>query len=81
MYVPQRAPLEVQVIRGARITQRLLFSRAQDEQELQFACEHNERQLEMTLITVPPWSPYRAWPEQSGDRRILGVQQVELPRP
>jgi hypothetical protein len=27
------------------------------------------------IITSPAWSPARAWPGQSGDRRLLGVKQ------
>jgi hypothetical protein len=29
------------------------------------------------LRVYPAWSPYRAWPGRSGDRRVLGVEQVE----
>lgn len=80
MYVPQREPLEVRVLRGSGIVQKLSFTRSQVEQELHFKCADDERELALSVVTLPPWSPYRAWPGQSGDRRILGVQQVELPR-
>jgi O-antigen ligase len=79
VYVPQKGPLEVRVLRNSRVEQELSFTRPQELRELRVACLKKERQVTLTLVTRPAWSPYRAWPESSGDRRLLGVEQL-VPR-
>jgi hypothetical protein len=79
MYIPQREPLKVVVIGANRFSQELEFS-FKERRELRVPCSRLGERLLVTVVTKPPWSPYRAWPRSSGDRRILGVQQVELAR-
>jgi len=51
-----------------------------DPQRVLIKCDVDESTKRMKVLTSPAWSPYRAWPGTSKDRRILGVEQVEVGR-
>jgi hypothetical protein len=73
-YIPTRGPLRVSVLEGGQEHLEALLP-SQERQSISIPCkEQGERRL-FTLVTRPAWSPYRAWPGQSGDRRLLGVEQ------
>jgi hypothetical protein len=76
VYVPQRAPLEVRVLRGDSLLQELSFTKSQEVLQFGIDCPRGIDRIPVTLVTKPAWSPYRAWPESSRDRRLLGVQQL-----
>lgn len=76
VYVPQRGPLEVRIWHRGVVAQELAFRAPQEVQELRISCPPDSEQVTVTAVTRPAWSPYRAWPESSGDRRLLGVEQV-----
>lgn len=74
-YVPQREPLRVRLSVDGVGAQESLLS-APDIHEVALPCKDGERRVLVRVETQPAWSPYRAWPRISNDRRILGVQQV-----
>lgn len=80
MYIPQREPLKVGVsaVNGFRS---VLEFETKVRRELRLPCARIGERLLLTVVTEPPWSPYRAWSRISGDRRILGVQQIEIGAP
>lgn len=85
-YIPQREPLRVRfgVLGGGDkgSTGEVLLT-GPDPVEIQVRCTLEEGVNSLIsrdfiwLRVSPAWSPYRAWPGRSGDRRILGVEQVE----
>jgi hypothetical protein len=74
-YVPQTEPLRVTVAADGQAEQELLLGTT-DVREVAIPCKDGEQNLRMRVETHPAWSPYRAWPRISNDRRILGIQQV-----
>lgn len=74
VYIPQRVPLTVKIYKGASVLTRVDWS-SQERRTVTFDCDNPGRASLVTVVTEPPWSPYRAWPGSSGDRRLLGVQQ------
>jgi hypothetical protein len=74
-YIPQTEPLRVVVSNRAGAMIEVLFRNA-ESREVAVPCSHGEPRIFADVKTYPAWSPYRAWPRSSGDRRILGVQQV-----
>jgi hypothetical protein len=44
-------------------------------QTINLACPSGHPRLPVTVSSIPPWAPYRAWPASSIDRRVLGIQQ------
>jgi hypothetical protein len=79
-YIPQSEPLRV-VLRVAAQASQEYFFRSSEVREVVVSCSIEDENLTSEEIfvyvsTSPAWSPYRAWPRVSGDRRILGVQQV-----
>lgn len=79
-YIPQSEPLRVLLTVSGQEPQEYLF-RSSDVREVTALCSigNTDQESEETFVhvsTSPAWSPYRAWPRVSGDRRILGVQQV-----
>jgi hypothetical protein len=79
MYIPQNESLTVLCSTSAGDAQELVFATKQ-RKELQVPCRQVGERTLVTVATQPPWSPYRAWPRRSGDRRILGVQQINPAR-
>lgn len=80
-YVPTREPLRVHVYaNGSDHT--VVFSETQ-EQTVALRCSYKQHSIVATVDTRPPWSPYRAWPGSTEDRRFLGVQQIVrvIPKP
>jgi hypothetical protein len=74
-YIPTRGLLRVSVLERGHEQTEVLFT-SQERQSVVIQCNKpGERRL-FTIITRPAWSPYRAWPGQSGDRRLLGVEQI-----
>jgi hypothetical protein len=74
MYIPTQGPLVVRAFEGATERGEIVLT-SQERQSLAIPCGSPGERVLMTLVTSPPWSPYRAWPGRSGDRRLLGVQQ------
>jgi hypothetical protein len=84
-YIPQRDPLKVRY--GAlsnmdRSEQELvseLFLVDDRPIDINFKCPRSGIVPDMQFVWLrifPAWSPYRAWPGRSLDRRILGVEQI-----
>jgi hypothetical protein len=79
-YIPQSEPLRV-VLRVAGQEPQEFSFQSSDAREVTVPCSLAKSDLAseevfVHIVTSPAWSPYRAWPRVSGDRRILGVQQV-----
>jgi hypothetical protein len=79
-YIPQSEPLRVVLTVAAQTSQEYLF-RSSEVTEVAVSCSLEDdnltsEQVFVNVSTSPAWSPYRAWPRVSGDRRILGVQQI-----
>lgn len=79
-YIPQREPLRVTVTVTGQVPHEALF-RSTEVQDVTLPCSIADGnlmsdQVAVHISTSPAWSPYRAWPRTSGDRRILGVQQL-----
>jgi hypothetical protein len=73
-YIPQTEPLRVVVSNGVGADREVLF-RVAELQEVTVPCSRDRQTIFASVKTYPAWSPYRAWPRSSGDRRLLGVQQ------
>lgn len=73
-YIPQTEPLKVTVAPAGQERQEVLFQAAQ-EREVRVPCSVDAKRVFVRVTTSPAWSPYRAWPRVSQDRRILGVEQ------
>ncbi len=76
-YVPQAAPLVAKVYRGGQLHQELIFTKP-EHKEVVAECSPGERAVFVTIHTQPAWSPYRAWPLRSPDRRLFGLEQPTL---
>jgi hypothetical protein len=74
-YIPQTAPLTVRVTEGATLHRELQLG-TQEPLDVAIPCQDPGARSLVTITTEPPWSPYRAWPKLSGDRRLLGVEQI-----
>jgi O-antigen ligase len=75
MYIPTSEPLRVKAIEAGTERAEYSFS-SQERQSVKLPCQPSAQRVLVTLVTRPPWSPYRAWPGRSGDRRLLGLQQI-----
>jgi hypothetical protein len=71
LYVPSREPLRVS-IRASSFSEEIQFS-DQSERAIPLPCGRYR------LLVAPAWSPARAWPGRSEDRRLLGVEQIARP--
>lgn len=70
-YIPSREPLRV-IIRSSSFSEEIsLFD--QSERTIPLPCGRYR------LSVSPAWSPARAWPQKSDDRRLLGVEQIARP--
>ena len=80
-YVPTREPLRVHVY--ANGSQHAIIFSKPEEQTVALKCSYEQHSIVATVDTRPPWSPYRAWPGNTEDRRFLGVQQIvrSTPKP
>ena len=67
-YVPTREPLRV-LLRSKDYNKEIVLSH-QHETTLSLPCGR------YSVSVSPAWSPARAWPEGSHDRRLLGVEQI-----
>ncbi len=74
LYVPQSAPLSVRA--SAPEGSATLSISDTVEHTVSLPCEPGAESASVKVSVRPPWSPYRAWPERSRDRRILGVEQL-----
>lgn len=68
-YVPTREPLRL-AIQSKEYARELDLSDP-SEQSILLPCGR------YSVSVTPAWSPARAWPQDSADRRLLGVEQVE----
>jgi len=68
-YVPTREPLRV-VVQSKDFSRELEFSNS-SEQTIALPCGR------YAVSVTPSWSPARAWPQDSADRRLLGIEQIE----
>jgi|GEM_PF-1748903 len=74
-YIPQSEPLRVTYgVVGQQC--REISLRTSEIHEATFACGPSEERIFVRVDTRPAWSPYRAWPGVSNDRRILGLEQL-----
>jgi hypothetical protein len=82
-YIPQSGPLLVKysdaLSKSAENAAELRMTSG-DRQRVLIKCDVNESTKRVKVLTSPAWSPYRAWPGTSKDRRVLGVEQVEVGR-
>jgi hypothetical protein len=82
-YIPQSGPLLVKysdaLSRSAENAAELRMTSG-DPQRVLIKCDVNESTKRVKVQTSPAWSPYRAWPGTYKDRRVLGVEQVEVGR-
>lgn len=77
-YVPQTEPLRLSIATELGSTQEIsLYSGS--NHEIMIPCVRAGENFFAQVVTRPAWSPYRAWPKVSGDRRILGVEQIFEP--
>jgi hypothetical protein len=67
-YIPTKEPLKV-VVRSSELSRDILLSEPA-EKSIDLPCGMYQ------FVVSPAWSPARAWPGASGDRRLLGVEQV-----
>jgi hypothetical protein len=70
-YVPSREPLRL-LIRSSSFSREIQLS---DASESNISLQCGRYQFSVT----PAWSPARAWPQDSHDRRLLGVEQIIRP--
>ena len=82
-YIPQSEPLLVKY--GDALSNRdgnsaELLMTSGDDRRVLIKCDVDESKKRVKVLTSPAWSPYRAWPGASRDRRILGVEQVDVGR-
>lgn len=70
-YVPSREPLRL-FIQSPSFSQEIQLSDA-SEREIPLRCGRYH------FSVTPAWSPARAWPQNSNDRRLLGVEQIIRP--
>lgn len=75
LYIPRQGGLHVRIMpeRGEPYTVSLL---SQEPHQVRIPCDPSTGDVWLRVITTPPWSPGRAWPESSRDFRILGVRQL-----
>ncbi len=74
-YVPTKEPLRVTFTTSGSLEE-LSFD-AQETKTIQVPCPAHLATIHAVVDTHPAWSPYRAWPGRSTDRRLLGVQQLK----
>lgn len=74
-YIPQREPLRVAFAPLGGSVQEVLL-RTADATDVTVGCDKDIDRVLVRVTTTPAWSPYRAWPRLSVDRRILGVEQI-----
>lgn len=74
-YIPTREPLRV-IVRGEDGRSDIVSLASQDERAIAVSCKAGREEVRIHIATRPAWSPARAWPTVSGDRRILGVIQT-----
>ncbi len=80
-YVPTTSPLTVSVEASSGEVQEVSFKRP-EAKKLIFRCadqplqslDHYPGKMRFSVLTTPGWSPVRAWPEVTTDRRILGIK-------
>lgn len=70
-YVPSREPLRL-LIRSSSFLREIQLS---DRSEIDVSLKCGRYQFSVS----PAWSPARAWPQDSDDRRLLGVEQIIRP--
>ena len=77
-YIPSSAPLKVTVSTGsdAGKDEQTLELRSSQDSQVRVRCAELSKEVGVAALTRPAWSPYRASPGRSNDRRILGVEQV-----
>jgi len=74
-YLPQSEPLRVEYgVVGQEMKEMLLHNAELHERVV--TCGPSDNRIFVRVVTRPAWSPYRAWPNTSHDRRILGVEQI-----
>jgi uncharacterized membrane protein YhaH (DUF805 family) len=73
-YVPSRDGLLISIRTGDGIVKNL-ECRGQGPISVPLACPAGYSTTRARIVTSPAWSPARAWPGQSRDRRLLGVKQ------
>lgn len=72
-YIPTKEPLRV-TFQTSDSSAELSFD-TQEIKSVRLPCPPHLTTVRAVVDTRPAWSPYRAWPGRSSDRRILGVQQ------
>jgi len=77
-YIPQTEPLKLSIIVAGQEPVNLSLS-VNDPREIAFPCGEGRESIFALITTHPAWSPYRAWPRASNDRRILGIEQLLNP--
>ncbi len=77
-YIPSSAPIKVTLSTGidAGKDEQTLELRSSQDYQVRVRCAELSKEVGVSVLTRPAWSPYRASPGRSNDRRILGVQQV-----
>jgi hypothetical protein len=70
-YVPSREPLRV-LVQSPSFSREIELSDS-SEREISLQCGRYR------FSVSPAWSPARAWPQDSNDRRLLGVEQIIRP--
>ena len=77
-YIPSSAPLKITVSTGsdAGKDEQTLELRSSQDSQVRVRCAELSKEVGVAVLTRPAWSPYRASPGRSNDRRILGVEQV-----
>ena len=77
-YIPSSAPIKVTVSTGsdAGKDEQTLELRSSQDSQVRVRCAELSKEVGVAVLTRPAWSPYRASPGRSNDRRILGVEQV-----
>jgi hypothetical protein len=85
-YIPQSEPLVISY-RDVSGMKSVVGSEAKEVRasvpeisSISIPCAPQESTKRIQITTNPAWSPYRAWPGLSKDRRVLGVEQLELTR-
>lgn len=74
-YIPSREPLQV-TVQGGEGSSNIVSLTSQDLRTVMLPCKPGQGETWIRIATRPAWSPARAWPAVSGDRRILGVIQT-----
>lgn len=85
-YIPQSEPLVISY-RDVSGMKSVVGSEAKEVRvsvpeisSISIPCAPKESTKRIQITTNPAWSPYRAWPGLSKDRRVLGVEQLEVNR-